>query len=88
MSPDASQGPERTTAFEARILAALAARGFPAQVLWGAADPALPFGRFGEDLRVALGVAWILELPGKHFVQEDCPIEIAGAVAELVLKAR
>jgi pimeloyl-ACP methyl ester carboxylesterase len=82
------RGFERTPAFERRIVAALATRRFPAQVLWGESDPALPLVRIGEDVRLALGVPEITTLPGKHFLQEDCPKEIAEAIARLVAEAR
>ena len=51
------RGFERTDAFEQRIVETLAARAFPAQVIWGEQDPALRIERHGEDARQALGVA-------------------------------
>jgi pimeloyl-ACP methyl ester carboxylesterase len=78
------RGFERTEAYERRILAALAARAFPAQVLWGERDPALRIDPYGEHVREALGVDEIVRLPGKHFVQEDAPGAIAERVASLV----
>jgi pimeloyl-ACP methyl ester carboxylesterase len=77
------RGFERTPEFERRILAPLASRRFPAQVLWGEDDPALPLRRYGEHVRDALGVERIVRLPGKHFVQEDSPGEIARHVVRL-----
>ena len=56
-------------------------RAWPAVVVWGADDPAL--GR--EHMRgvsAALGVE-PLELPAKHFLQEDSAPAIAAAVVEL-----
>src|ERR687897_1414808 len=57
-------------------------REFPAQVVWGAEDPAL-----GEDRRLAvqrvLGVDDAILLPAKHFLQEDQAPALAGAVAAL-----
>jgi len=76
-------GFERTAAFEAGIVETLAARAFPAQVLWGRDDPALPIGNHGEDARHALGLESVTPLPGRHFVMEDAPAEIAAAVARL-----
>ena len=75
------RGFERTEAFERRVLDALSARSFPAQVLWGEKDPALPIDRHGEYVRRALGVDAITRLDGKHFVQEDAPAQIAEHVA-------
>lgn len=77
---------ERTEEFERRILAALAARSFPAQVLWGEDDPALRIDRRGEEVRQALGVDAVTRLAGKHFVQEDSPTEIAEHVARLAAR--
>ena len=78
------RGFERTEAFERRILAALGARAFPAQVLWGEQDPALRIDPYGEHVRQALGVEAITRLPGKHFVQEDAPAAVADHVARLI----
>jgi haloalkane dehalogenase len=77
------RGFERTEAFESRILDALRARRFPAQVLWGADDSALRMTPHAEHAREALGLDRVIPLPGKHFVQEDAPAEIAGYVAQL-----
>ena len=77
------RGFERTEAFERRILDALAARDFPAQVLWGAQDPALRIDPYGEHVRQALGVDAVIRLDGRHFVQEDAPEEVAEHVGRL-----
>ncbi len=77
------RGFERTEAFERRIMAALAAREFPAQVLWGDQDPALKFDPYAEHVRQALGVDSVTRLHGKHFVQEDAPEAIAEHVCRL-----
>jgi haloalkane dehalogenase len=57
-------------------------RAFPAQVVWGAEDPAL-----GEKRRLAvqrvLGTDDPILLPAKHFLQEDHAAAIAGAIAAL-----
>ncbi|HEX6117090.1 MAG TPA: alpha/beta fold hydrolase [Solirubrobacterales bacterium] len=75
------RGFELTRAKEDFFRAGLGARSWPAQVVWGAEDPAL--GR--EHMR---GVAAMLsvapaELPAKHFLQEDQAPAIADAVAAL-----
>lgn len=74
---------ERTPEFEAAILAALANRPYPAQVIWGEDDTALRVDKHGEDVRAALGVENILRVPAKHFVQEDAPDVVADRVAAL-----
>lgn len=56
------------------------------QVVWGELDPALSIDRYGELARDMAGVERIHRLPGKHFLQEDCPSEIAELVAELALR--
>ena len=78
------RGFERTEAFERRILAALAARAFPVQVLWGEQDPALRMEPYAEHVREALGAGEVVRLHGKHFVQEDAPAEIADHVTRLI----
>ncbi|MGB1581666.1 MAG: alpha/beta fold hydrolase, partial [Nevskiales bacterium] len=74
---------ERTEEFEERILAALKARQFPAQVVWGAQDPALKMDDYAPQLCEVLGLEDWHRLPGKHFVQEDSPQAIADLVAQL-----
>ena len=81
------RGFERTEAFERRILDALARRSFPAQVVWGEDDPALKLDPYAEHVRHALGVDRVERLPGKHFVQEDAPAEIADHVGLLAGEA-
>ena len=76
-------GFERTPAFEAGILGVLRDRAFPAQVLWGRDDPALPMAVHGEEVRAALGVQALTPLPGRHFIAEDAPAEIAAAIVRL-----
>ena len=76
-------GFERTASFEAGIVDALTARTFPAQVLWGRDDPALPMSTYGEEVREVLRVDTVTPLTGRHFVMEDAPAEIAAAIARL-----
>jgi pimeloyl-ACP methyl ester carboxylesterase len=78
---------ETTRDMEDRVLRTLRERRFPARVLWGARDPALGIRHHGELAREAVGVARVEPLPGKHFVQEDAPEQIAGAVADLSREA-
>jgi len=78
------RGFELTQEFEDRILPPLRNRQFPAQVIWGENDPALTLKKHAPLVLEALGLKSLLALPGKHFVPEDCPQEIAAAVAQLV----
>ena len=78
------RGFERTQGFERRIIAALASRNFPAQVLWGEQDPALKLDPYAEHVRQALAVDTVTRLRGKHFVSEDAPEEIADHVSRLI----
>lgn len=75
------RGFERTPEFEGRIIAALRGRTFPAQVIWGAQDPALDMARFAPELCDALGLEAWHQVRGKHFLQEDAPAEIAQLIA-------
>ena len=75
------RGFERTPEFEERIIAALRGRTFPAQVIWGAQDPALDMARFAPELCDALGLEAWHQVRGKHFLQEDAPAEIAQLIA-------
>lgn len=77
------RGFERTKVFEQGIVEALKARKFPAQLLWSDADPALPREHYAPIAQVALGLKSYQVLPGKHFLQEDSPEEIAQAIANL-----
>lgn len=74
---------ELTEALERRIVETLAARRFPARVLWGERDPALRIERWGEIAREVVGVPRIERVRARHFVQEDAPGAIADAIAEL-----
>lgn len=78
------RGFERSEAFERRILAALASRNFPAQVLWGEQDPTLKLDPYAEHVHQALAVETVTRLRGKHFVPEDAPQEIAHHVSRLI----
>ena len=75
---------ERTPEFEQRTIAALKARDFPAQIIWGAQDPALKMEKYVPDLCEVLGLDEWHQVHGKHFLQEDSPEEIAALIAKLV----
>lgn len=81
------RGFELTQEYEDRIVAALQQRQFPAQLLWGANDPALTLRKHAPLAQEVLGVKEIISLPARHYVPEDCPQEIAEAVARLAKEA-
>ncbi len=60
---------------------------YPVQVVWGAADPALPIGKHGEHARVATGLPRIHAVPARHFLQEDQAPAVAERVARLAASA-
>jgi len=80
------RGFELNLAFEARIKAALSARSFPAQVIWGREDPALRESIFAPRVASALGLSEWHSVPGKHFLQEDSAPLIAAAIAKQALE--
>ena len=75
---------ERTDAFEAAIVTALNNLTVPAQVIWGAQDPALKMNKYAPPICEILGLPDWHRVRGKHFLQEDSPNEIAEHIANLV----
>ena len=76
---------ETTIEFEERILKPLNERKFPAQVIWGKHDSELSIDTFGLDVKNALNLKTeIHQVEGKHFLQEDCPEEIAERIVLLI----
>lgn len=61
---------------------------YPVQVVWGAHDKMLPWRSWGVQAQRAAGAQEPIKLPAKHFLQEDCPQEIAEAVERFVNKKR
>ena len=59
----------------------LAARNYPARLVWGERDPAL--GSQLEACQRALDLEDAILLPAKHFLQEDYPAEVGQAIADL-----
>jgi pimeloyl-ACP methyl ester carboxylesterase len=74
---------ERTTEKRRRYEAAVGSDAYPVGLLWGSKDPALPLRTYGVQARLAARRTDIPTVPGKHFLQEDFPTEIAAAVATL-----
>lgn len=44
---------------------------FPVQAVWGAEDPGLFYGRYGEEIKEAANLSGVEKLPAKHLLQED-----------------
>lgn len=82
------RGFEATADKQRCYLAALRGRQYPVQVVWGVRDRMLTWRRYGVQAQLAAGLDDAILLPGKHFVQEDCPEEIAEAVHQLARAAR
>ncbi|MDP2227487.1 MAG: alpha/beta fold hydrolase [Moraxellaceae bacterium] len=78
------RGFERTPEFENRIVTTLKARKFPAQIIWGAEDPALKMSRYAPELCEVLGLEAWHQVRGKHFLQEDSPKEIAQLISSFI----
>lgn len=55
----------------------------PKQVVWGAKDTALTLKGFGYPIRDTLNIDRFFELNGKHFLQEDCALEIVEKIVEM-----
>jgi haloalkane dehalogenase len=75
---------ERTAAFEHGIKAALKARKFPAQIIWGKDDPALRMKKYAPHLLKALDLESYEVVYGRHFLQEDSSPTIASSIARLI----
>jgi pimeloyl-ACP methyl ester carboxylesterase len=75
---------ERTPIFEHGIKAALKARIFPAQIIWGKDDPALRMKQYAPHLLKALDLESYEVVDGKHFLQEDSSQAIASLIAKLM----
>jgi pimeloyl-ACP methyl ester carboxylesterase len=82
------RGFEATADKQHHYLNALRSKPYPAQVVWGLRDRLLTWRRYGVQAQLAAGLDDAVLLPGKHFVQEDCPEEIADAVLELARATR
>jgi haloalkane dehalogenase len=78
------RGFERTPAKRDLYRAVVGSDRYPVQVIWGARDPALKIGVYGEIARRTTGVEAIHRLPAKHFPQEDQAPALAELVAALV----
>jgi haloalkane dehalogenase len=79
---------ELTAAKQRLYLSAVRDTPYPVQIVWGVRDPALTWRRYGVQAQMAAGLDNAILLPGKHFLQEDCPDEIAAAVHQFVSTTR
>lgn len=70
--------------FERGIHLSLRQRQYPIQLLWGRHDRSLLLKREGMEAREILGLEMMHQLPGGHFLQEDCPDLIAQQVSQFV----
>ena len=82
------RGFEPTADKQRHYLAALRSKPYPVQVVWGVLDRMLTWRRYGVQAQLAAGLDDAILLPGKHFVQEDCPEEVAEAVHRLADSTR
>ena len=78
---------ERTVEKRRRYEAVVGSRAYPVGLLWGSRDPALPMRTYGVQARLAARLDELPSVPGKHFLQEDFPAEVAAAVAALAALA-
>lgn len=74
------RGFELTSEAQHRYLAAVHDVPYPIQIVWGARDRMLSWRRHGVQAQLATGATEVTLLPAKHFLQEDCPDEVAAAV--------
>lgn len=77
------RGFELTPEKERFFFEGLASRSYPAQVIWGADDPALGAVRRRAVLN-ALGLDAATILPARHFLTEDQAAPVTAAIAKLV----
>ena len=74
------RGFELTAAKRAAYVGAVSSKQYPVQVVWGGRDTMLRWRRYGVTAQRVAGLSEPTVLPAKHFVPEDCPVEIADAV--------
>jgi haloalkane dehalogenase len=82
------RGFELTADKQHRYLSAVRNPPYPVQIVWGVRDRALSWRHHGVQAQLAAGLDNPILLPGKHFLQEDYPADIAEAVLCLARPAR
>lgn len=78
------RGFELTAENQSRYMAAVHDTPYPVQIVWGERDRMLSWRRHGMQAQAASGTDQVTLLPAKHFVQEDCPHEVAAAVHRFI----
>lgn len=76
------RGFELTVEKQRALAEGLADRPYPVRIVWGERDPALGLSELEATQRL-LGVSDPILIDAKHFLQEDHPVEVAQAVADL-----
>ncbi|MEM6343497.1 MAG: alpha/beta hydrolase [Bacteroidota bacterium] len=74
---------EATQAKEDLYLNAIKGLEVPKQIIWGAKDPALTVKAYGLPTQKLTGIERYIELPAKHFLQEDQAPKIAELIKEM-----
>ncbi|MCV7258716.1 alpha/beta fold hydrolase [Mycobacterium shimoidei] len=82
------RGFELTAESQRRYVAAVHDTPYPVQIVWGERDRMLSWRRHGMQAQAASGTEQVTLLPAKHFVQEDCPHEVAAAVHRFIEQQR
>lgn len=77
------KGFERTPQKRDLYRAAVQNPSYPKRIVWGARDPALTRAHYGEQALKLTGLDSLVELPAKHFLQEDQAPQIAEQIAAL-----
>jgi pimeloyl-ACP methyl ester carboxylesterase len=71
-----SRGAQCTPEKEALYRGVVSDPGYPTTIIWSRDDPAMPLATYGEKARRAAGLDAIITVPGRHFPQEDHPLDI------------
>lgn len=77
------RGFELTSDSQRRYTAAVREARYPVQIVWGIQDRMLSWRRYGIEAQRISGTNRVALLPAKHFIQEDCPEDVAAAVHRL-----
>lgn len=78
---------ETTEAKTALYTAAVRGTKYPVKVIWGRDDPALTMERFGRIAEELTGTTAV-QLPGKHFFQDDGAEAVSAAMVDFVTRVR